>query len=72
LKGAELWILTSEMSTGALTHFEITGRWKLLVTGLRISTGEETWCWNVNGQGLALSWFSKRERHIELDICSSC
>ncbi len=70
MKEAELCILTFETSTGALTHFGIMCRWKLFVTGLRVSTGEETWSWNQSGQGLAVSSFSKGERHTLLGICT--
>jgi hypothetical protein len=63
-------LLTFEMSTNHITHFGIMWRWKLLVTSLRVSPGEERWCWNVNGQGLAVCWFFKRERHTYLGICT--
>jgi hypothetical protein len=35
--------LHTNIWTGALTHFGIMWRRKLFVTGLRVSTGEETW-----------------------------
>jgi hypothetical protein len=63
-------ILTFEMSTNPLTHFGIMWRWKLLVKTLRVSAGEERSGWNANGQGLAVCWFFKRERHTYLGTCT--